>query len=183
MLRLVHFRPERNLWSIGSLSKRSFLSEGFIEPHFFAGFSGGRKSVFQECVRGKPYLVIIAAHLSITLVHGRDTGWQSYPSGYGLCSKEDKSFVYRQCSDRQRKKTVAAFAGDMETAHEKGCEFLSKYCTVQAKPADIVITTNGGAPMDQNVYQSVKADCSRSLCKRRCYSHYVRGTCGRNRRR
>ena len=54
------------------------------------------------------------------------------------------------------KRTVAAFAGDTATAHRKGCEFLSGYCTVQAKPADIVITTNGGAPMDQNVYQCVK---------------------------
>ena len=54
------------------------------------------------------------------------------------------------------KNTVAAFAGEMEQAHEAGCDFLSRYCEVRAAPADIVITSNGGAPLDQNIYQCVK---------------------------
>ncbi|MBR0152349.1 MAG: lactate racemization operon protein LarA, partial [Lachnospiraceae bacterium] len=45
---------------------------------------------------------------------------------------------------------------DMEAAHEVGCEFLSSLCKVDAKPADIVISTNGGYPLDQNIYQAVK---------------------------
>lgn len=54
------------------------------------------------------------------------------------------------------KKTVAAFAGDFRKAHEAGVAFLRPYCEVKAVPGDIVITSNGGAPLDQNIYQSVK---------------------------
>ena len=56
----------------------------------------------------------------------------------------------------EEKKTVAAFAGDLEKAHAAGVAFLRPYCQVDAIPADIVITSNGGAPLDQNIYQSVK---------------------------
>ena len=51
---------------------------------------------------------------------------------------------------------MAAFAGDFRQAHEAGVSFLRQYCEVQAIPGDIVITSNGGAPLDQNIYQSVK---------------------------
>jgi nickel-dependent lactate racemase len=52
---------------------------------------------------------------------------------------------------------TAAVAGDPSAAHKKGCEMLESICTVHNKrKADIVITTNGGAPLDQNIYQSVK---------------------------
>ena len=54
------------------------------------------------------------------------------------------------------KKTVAAFAGNFKTAHRKGVDFLSGYCAVKPAPADIVITTNGGYPLDQNAYQCPK---------------------------
>ena len=56
----------------------------------------------------------------------------------------------------EKKKTVAAFAGNFEEAHEKGCAFVSDYVCVKPVPADIVITTNGGYPLDQNAYQSPK---------------------------
>ena len=44
----------------------------------------------------------------------------------------------------------------MEAAHEAGCHFLEGLCGVKAAMADIVITTNGGYPLDQNIYQAVK---------------------------
>ena len=44
----------------------------------------------------------------------------------------------------------------MKAAHEAGCSFLSKYCGAAAEPADIAISSNGGYPLDQNIYQSVK---------------------------
>ena len=47
-------------------------------------------------------------------------------------------------------------AGDTQLAHEAGVRFLSQQCGVSAVPADIVISTNGGYPLDQNVYQAVK---------------------------
>ena len=54
------------------------------------------------------------------------------------------------------KEVIYAVAGDVEAAHKVGTEFLSKLCGVDAQSADIVISTNGGYPLDQNVYQAVK---------------------------
>ncbi|MFQ9748780.1 MAG: hypothetical protein ACLRYY_07575 [Anaerobutyricum soehngenii] len=55
------------------------------------------------------------------------------------------------------KKVVLAVAGDAIEAHAAGCKFLQDYCqVVPKKAADIAISTNGGYPLDQNMYQSVK---------------------------
>ena len=51
---------------------------------------------------------------------------------------------------------VGAFAGDCEQAHVAGTEFLKALCQCQKAPADIVITSNNGYPLDQNIYQAVK---------------------------
>ena len=53
-------------------------------------------------------------------------------------------------------KPIYAVAGDVELAHKKGVEFLSSKCRVKAQNADIVVSTNGGYPLDQNIYQSIK---------------------------
>ena len=55
-----------------------------------------------------------------------------------------------------KKEVIYAVAGDFEAAHKQGTDFLSSLCGAQAIDADIVITTNGGYPLDQNVYQAVK---------------------------
>ena len=54
------------------------------------------------------------------------------------------------------KKVIHAVAGDVRAAHKAGCDFLDKYCCVKATPADIAVSTNGGYPLDQNIYQAVK---------------------------
>jgi nickel-dependent lactate racemase len=54
------------------------------------------------------------------------------------------------------KEVVYAVAGDCDLAHRKGCEFLLSKCKVTPAIADIVISTNGGYPLDQNIYQAVK---------------------------
>ena len=56
----------------------------------------------------------------------------------------------------EKKEAIFAVAGDLEAAHKVGCDFLSSLCKVDAKPADIAISTNGGYPLDQNIYQAVK---------------------------
>ena len=55
-----------------------------------------------------------------------------------------------------KKEVIFAAAGDSESAHGAGVAFLSSLCVVDACPADVVVTTNGGYPLDQNVYQAVK---------------------------
>ena len=54
------------------------------------------------------------------------------------------------------KEPIFAVAGDLEAAHSKGTDFIASLCAVKSAPADIVISTNGGYPLDQNVYQAVK---------------------------
>jgi len=54
------------------------------------------------------------------------------------------------------KEVIYAVAGDNELAHKEGCGFLIDKCGVSGESTDIVITTNGGYPLDQNIYQAVK---------------------------
>ena len=56
-----------------------------------------------------------------------------------------------------QKEVVLAVSGDYDKAHQKGCEFLLRHFQVERTEADIVITTNGGYPLDQNIYQAVKS--------------------------
>jgi nickel-dependent lactate racemase len=51
---------------------------------------------------------------------------------------------------------IASFAGDLEKAHDMGCEFLTSLASVNKVPCDITVVTNGGYPLDQNIYQAVK---------------------------
>lgn len=133
------------------------VSEGFIEPHFFAGFSGGRKSVLpgiagEETVLANHCSEFIADKnsrtgiLSGNLLH-RDMIWAA--------KKAKLSFIVNVVIN-EFKEAIFAVAGDMEKAHLVGCNFLSEFCEVKGKKADIVITTNGGYPLDQNIYQAVK---------------------------
>ncbi|MGI6004299.1 MAG: nickel-dependent lactate racemase [Christensenellales bacterium] len=134
------------------------LAEGFIEPHFFAGYSGGRKSVMPG----------IAARL--TVLGNHSAGFVAHPNARSGILRENPmhedmiaaakmarlTFIVNVVINRD-KKVVAAFAGDSHQAHLAGCRYLDGVCRVKAeKPADIVVTSNGGAPLDQNIYQAVK---------------------------
>ncbi|NCB51892.1 MAG: nickel-dependent lactate racemase [Clostridia bacterium] len=133
------------------------ISEGFIEPHFFAGFSGGRKSVLpgisdQKTVLGNHCSRFIDSECSRT---GILDGNPMHEDMMAAAKLAKLAYIVNVVID-ENKKTVAAFAGNYETAHRKGCDFLLEYCRVKPSCADIVITSNGGAPLDQNVYQCVK---------------------------
>ena len=133
------------------------ISEGFIEPHFFAGFSGGRKSVLpgvcdKTTVLGNHCGEFIASPYART---GILEGNPLHIDMLAAAELAKLQFIVNVVIDEE-KKTVAAFAGDFRLAHEAGVSFLRQYCEVQAIPGDIVITSNGGAPLDQNIYQSVK---------------------------
>ena len=133
------------------------VAEGFIEPHFFAGFSGGRKSVLPG----------IAARESVMYNHnsgfiadpGSRTGnLDDNPIHRDMVSAAQTAklaFIVNVVIDANHDPIYAA-AGDFRQAHARGVSFLLSHCQVTAEPADIVITTNGGYPLDQNVYQSVK---------------------------
>ena len=142
-------------------------AEGFIEPHFFAGMSGGRKSVLPG-IASK--VTVLANHCSefINSPHARTGILEGNPIHRDMlyAAKAAKlAFICNVVIDAD-KKVIAAFAGDREQAHYAGCEFEMKLAGVKPVPADIVVTTNGGYPLDQNIYQSVKGmTAAEATCK------------------
>lgn len=133
------------------------VAEGFIEPHFFAGFSGGRKSVLPG-IAGRAS--VLANHCSEFIAHPcsrtgvlennpihADMLWAAKCAGL--------RYIVNVVIDDQ-KQAIYAVAGDVEAAHRAGCEFLSGLCRVAPVMADIAISTNGGYPLDQNIYQAIK---------------------------
>ncbi len=164
------FSPEQNV-GIGILPSGAELvldrlavetellvAEGFIEPHFFAGFSGGRKSVLpgvceKTTVLGNHCGAFIDSPRARTgVLEGNPIHEDMIAAG----RMAKLAFIVNVVINEE-KKTVAAFAGDFMQAHLAGVEFLRPYCQVKPIPGDIVITSNGGAPLDQNVYQCVKS--------------------------
>ncbi len=161
---------EANLVSLGTLpsggnlivNRRAvetdlLVSEGFIEPHFFAGFSGGRKSVLPGIASRE------------TVMYNHNSGFIASPNARTgvlngnpihadmlFAARAAKlAFVVNVVIDAAHE-PIFSVAGDCEAAHRKGCEFLVSKCRVDAVPADIAVSTNGGYPLDQNIYQSVK---------------------------
>ena len=143
------------------------VAEGFIEPHFFAGMSGGRKSVLPG-IASK--VTVLANHCSefINSPYARTGILEGNPIHRDMlyAAKAAKlAFICNVVIDAD-KKVIAAFAGDREQAHYAGCEFEMKLAGVKPVPADIVVTTNGGYPLDQNIYQSVKGmTAAEATCK------------------
>ena len=133
------------------------ISEGFIEPHFFAGFSGGRKSVLpgiaaKETVYWNHNAEFIASPLART---GILDGNPIHRDMIYAARAAKLAFICNVVINAKHE-VVGAFAGDCEQAHVAGTEFLKALCQCQKAPADIVITSNNGYPLDQNIYQAVK---------------------------
>lgn len=133
------------------------LAEGFIEPHFFAGFSGGRKSVLPG-IAGRT--TVLSNHCSefIDDPNARTGILEHNPIHTDMlwAAKKAKLAFIVNVVLNEDKQVIHAAAGDPEKAHEDGVAFLSSLCAVDAVDADVVITTNGGYPLDQNMYQAVK---------------------------
>ena len=133
------------------------VAEGFIEPHFFAGFSGGRKSVLPG-VAGRE--TVLANHCSEFIAHPKSrtgilAGNPIHEDMLWAAKKVNLRYIVNVVLNGE-KQVIYAVAGDLEQAHKKGTDFLFGLCGAETTPADIVISTNGGYPLDQNVYQAVK---------------------------
>ena len=133
------------------------VAEGFIEPHFFAGFSGGRKSVLPG-VAGRE--TVLANHCSEFIAHpkartGILAGNPIHEDMLWAAKKVKLQYIVNVVLNGE-KKVIYAVAGELEKAHKKGTDFLFGLCGAETESADIVISTNGGYPLDQNVYQAVK---------------------------
>jgi nickel-dependent lactate racemase len=132
-------------------------AEGFIEPHFFAGFSGGRKSIFPGVTSRK---TVVYNHNAEFIAHpkARTGVLEGNPIHIDMLHAARAAKLAFICNVviNAEKEIIYAVAGDCDAAHRKGTDFLASKCGVKAVPADIVISTNGGYPLDQNIYQAVK---------------------------
>ncbi len=131
---------------------------GFIEPHFFMGFSGGGKAVMP----GMAYIDTIRYNHSISMLENENARW-GITSGNPLW--EDVHEAVDLLSDlfllnitlNKRREISGVYAGDLRRAHKQGCIFAKKTAMAPVdEPYDLVITSNSGYPLDLNIYQSVK---------------------------
>ncbi|MGI5884446.1 MAG: nickel-dependent lactate racemase [Candidatus Spyradocola sp.] len=151
--------PSGGILEINRLAAEADLlvAEGFIEPHFFAGFSGGRKSVLPGIASRR---TVVSNHCAAFIDSPRARtgvldGNPIHQDMVWAARRANLAFVVNVVIDHD-KRAVFAVAGDVERAHEAGCAFLSEHCRVRPEMADLVLTTNGGYPLDQNLYQAVK---------------------------
>jgi nickel-dependent lactate racemase len=131
---------------------------GFIEPHDFAGFSGGPKAVLpgiagQRCV--------LENHGAKMIGHPRAT-WgvtEGNPIWEEMCEvalMTSPTFLLNVSLNRD-KRITGVFGGDLRAAHAEGTRFVGENALVPVvAPFDIVITSNSGYPLDLNLYQAVK---------------------------
>jgi nickel-dependent lactate racemase len=131
---------------------------GFIEPHFMAGFSGGYKGIFPAVA---DIASIMRYHDARTIGDPRST--------WGLLDGNPTQAIVRHngsllpldfCVNvtlNRKREITRFFCGDPIAAHEAGCAFSKETAMVAcARPFPIVVTTNSGFPLDQNLYQTVK---------------------------
>ena len=141
------------------------VAEGFVEPHFFAGFSGGRKAILPGVAGEKTVLWNHNARF-IASKNAHQGSLKNNPIHEDMlfaAKKVNLAFILNVLLSHD-KHIVSAVAGDMESAHEAGCNLSRKLTTVDKVQSDIAITSNGGYPLDQNIYQSVKGLTAAEAC-------------------
>ena len=131
---------------------------GFIEPHFMAGFSGGYKGIFPALADIDSIMHFHRASVigdpasTWGILEGNPTQAQIRANGSIL----PVDFCINVTLNRKRQ-ISKFFCGRVLEAHRIGCEFARNTAMVACDQAyPIVITTNGGYPLDQNLYQAVK---------------------------
>ena len=134
------------------------ITTGFVEPHFFAGFSGGSKLVAPG----------LAGLKTIMKLHN----FERLNSPYSIWGEVDKNPIQQDVRKialetgvdftldvalNRNQKITKVFSGDLIDSHNIACDFARKTAMVEVdEPYDLVITSNSGYPLDQNLYQTVK---------------------------
>jgi lactate racemase len=171
--RIVQHRP-RDRDSMVYLGKSSFGNEvwvnrdfmqakvkiltGFIEPHFFAGFSGGPKSVLLGVAAFESILKNHSASMidSPNATWGVTEGNPIHEEMSEIAALVKPDFIVNVTLNKHRDIT-GVFAGSWKDAHAEGCAFARRWVMRPVKePYDLVVTTNSGFPLDMNLYQAVK---------------------------
>ena len=134
------------------------LLTGFIEPHLFAGFSGGPKMVV-PAVAGLATVManhgarFIAEPQAIWGIREGNPLWEDLRAAAMM---GQPTFSLNVALNKEREIT-AVFAGDALASHRVGCEWVGEHAMQPVpEPFDVVVTTNSGYPLDLNVYQAIK---------------------------
>lgn len=141
---------------------------GFIEPHFFAGFSGGPKGVMPGIAGIE---TILTFHNAKMIGHPLATWGKLDKNPLQEMTREINTFCkpdfLLNVSLTGKKEITGVFAGEMVEAHALGCAYVKEHAMIKCdKRFDVVITTNAGYPLDQNLYQAVKGmDAARMIVK------------------
>jgi len=131
---------------------------GFIEPHFFAGFSGGPKAVLPGIT---DMASVLGNHGAEMIGHPNATwgvaeGNPIWEEMLEVALETAPTFLLNVTLNRAREIT-GVFAGDLRQAHAEGRAFCRQSAMMPLPhPFDIVLTTNSGYPLDLNLYQAVK---------------------------
>lgn len=131
---------------------------GFIEPHFFAGFSGGGKAVMPGMAGLR---TVLGNHDADMIGHRRATwgitrGNPIWEEAHEVALGVAPIFLLNVALNRD-KQVTGIYAGDLDAAHETGCAAVREAAMVPVpRPFDIVIASNSGYPLDLNLYQAVK---------------------------
>ncbi|MEM3897445.1 MAG: nickel-dependent lactate racemase [Nitrososphaerota archaeon] len=134
------------------------IGAGLIEPHFFAGYSGGRKIILPG-VAGKEAIFRNHGFEMINDPRSRAGILEGNPIHMDMIEfmRMTKLDFIVNVTINDRKEITGVFTGDPVKAHLAGIEFLDRFVKIRVeRPADIVITTNGGYPLDRDLYQAVK---------------------------
>ena len=131
---------------------------GFVEPHFFAGFSGGPKAV---CPGLAATETILEAHhprriadAAATFVTRKGNLVHDFVRAAVALAPPDLSVDVAINAQRD---VTAVFVGPLDTAHDAACAFVEAASVKRvAAPFDVVVSTNSGHPLDRNLYQAVK---------------------------
>ncbi len=131
---------------------------GFIEPHFFAGFSGGPKGIMPGIAGIDTILTFHNARMIgdplATWGNMVNNPLQEMAREVNLLCKPD--FMLNVTLNKE-KEITQVFAGELFAAHAHGCEFTKEHAMIPVEHRfDVVITSNSGYPLDQNLYQAVK---------------------------
>lgn len=132
---------------------------GLIEPHFYAGFSGGRKSIlpgissFETMKFMHSYKMIDHPNVTNCLLEGNP--FHEY--GLRVTERAGADFIVNAVIDKERR-LAGVFAGHYNHAHLRGCRMVYKHAVVELDHrVDLVITSGGGSPLDATFYQISKA--------------------------
>src|SRR5260221_7120559 len=131
---------------------------GFIEPHFFAGFSGGPKGIMpgvaglRTVLQNHSGVNLISPQASFGVLDGNPI-WEEMRD---LALLVGENFLVNVTLNELREIT-GIFSGHLIRAHREGCDFVRQTAMQKVvAPYEVVVTTNSGYPLDQNLYQAVK---------------------------